>query len=80
MSDQPFVIYDEPICDCGCMDIKRETLGDLVYYAEPPSWTAPEFLTTPGVTSAWFLLDGDYLPVAIMSMGDGKGNVMRRDL
>lgn len=64
-------------CDCGCEDIEREPFGDLTYYIEPEP---PKFLATPGVTSAWFLLDGEYLPVAIMTMGDGKGNVMRRDL
>jgi hypothetical protein len=49
------------------------------YYVEPEPGP-PEFLTSPGVTSAWFLLDGEYVPVAIMSSGDGKANVMRTDL
>lgn len=40
----------------------------------------PQFVGAPGVSSTWFLLDGEYLPVAIMTMGDGKANVMRRDL
>lgn len=57
-----------------------EPIEDITYYAEPEQWQPPEFLTTPGVTSAWFLLDGEYLPVAIMTMGDGKGSAMRRDL
>jgi hypothetical protein len=69
--------YDVPRCECGCEDIEREPFGDLTYYVEPEP---PKFLETPGVTSAWFLLEGEYLPVAIMTMGDGKGNVMRRDL
>lgn len=54
--------------------------GDIVYYAEPEPWQPPEFLTSPGVVSAWFLLDGEYIPVAIMTMGDGRGSVMRTDL
>ena len=58
----------------------HESIGDITYYAEPERWEPPEFLTSPGVSSAWFLLDGEYLPVAIMTMGDGKANVMRRDL
>lgn len=81
MSEQPFVIFDEPFEDPTEIQHhhRRQPVDDITNYAEPVSWTAPEFLTTPGVTSAWFLLDGEYLPVAIMTMGDGKGNVMRRD-
>ena len=53
----------------------------ITYYPDPrPVWEQPEFLTSPGVASAWFLLDGELVPVAIMSMGDGRGNVMRTDL
>ena len=55
---------------------EESTVGDLTYYVEPE----PEFLTSPGVTSAWFLLDGECLPVAIMSAGDGTAHVMRTDL
>ena len=68
---------EERACDCGCEDIEREPISDLTYYVEPD---LPEFLTSPGVTSAWFLLDGEYVPVAIMSAGDGTANVMRTDL
>lgn len=71
---------EEQACDCGCMDIEREPLGDITYWVEPEPRKPPEFLTSPGVTSAWFLLDGEYVPVAIMSSGDGKANVMRTDL
>ena len=53
--------------------------GSIDYYVEPEP-ESPEFLTSPGVTSAWFLLDGEYVPVAIISGGDGKANVMRTDL
>lgn len=59
----------------------RPLPDDITYYVDPgPVWEPPEFLTTPGVSSAWFLLDGEYLPVAIVTMGDGKGSAMRRDL
>lgn len=49
----------------------------ITYYFPEPE--PPPFLASPGVTSAWFLLDGEYVPVAIMSMGDGRGSVMRTD-
>lgn len=69
-------------CDCGCEDIKRSLSGEnITYYAEPEPWQFPDgFWSTPGVTSAWFLLDGEYLPVSIISWGDGRASVTRRDL
>jgi hypothetical protein len=72
--------YDVPPCECGCEDIERDPAGPLVFYDEPEQWQPYEFLTSPGVSSAWFLLDGEYLPLAIMTMGDGKGSAVRRDL
>lgn len=53
-------------------------VGSIEYYAEP-SPEMPECVTSAGVTNGWILLDGEYIPVAIMSMGDGRANVMRTD-
>lgn len=50
-------------------------VGSIEYYAEP-SPALPECVTSAGVTAGWIWLDGEWLPVTMMSMGDGKANVM----
>lgn len=54
-------------------------VGSIEYYADP--WPEmPECVASAGVTTGWIWLDGEWQPVTMMSMGDGKANVMLTNL